>query len=232
MASANVVRSASRCAAPIPRPSKLAIKVAHHNAVSAVENLLRGSFLKRLVFDTPFFRLCLFGAKTYYRIWTFFKAEQAWRSVESHPVYGPQWRGCGRAEEGVLLRRPNLLVHHEAGILCIPLRYHRRMDLWERFRTRRAWRIGGIALALAAVALSVVGWRSARRRAAVHARGAGAPDQTTSSETRPVAEWTDRFTSLLDQPGLGRRSTPSSKASASASPTCTRGTASAISTAG
>jgi soluble lytic murein transglycosylase-like protein/uncharacterized protein YciI len=71
------------------------------------------------------------------------------------------------------------------------------MDLWGRFRTRRAWRIGGIALALVAVALSVVGWRSARRRAAVYARGAGAPDQTTSAETRPVAEWTDRFTSLL-----------------------------------
>ena len=78
---------------PDPQASRLAIKVAHHNAVSAVENLLRGSFLKRLVFNTPFFRLCLFGAKTYYRMWTFFRAEQAWRSVESHPVYGPQWRG-------------------------------------------------------------------------------------------------------------------------------------------
>ena len=78
---------------PDPRARRLEIKPAHHNAVSAVENLLRDSFLKRLVFDTPIFRLCLFGAKTYYRIWTFFRAEKAWRSVESHPVYGPQWRG-------------------------------------------------------------------------------------------------------------------------------------------
>ena len=71
------------------------------------------------------------------------------------------------------------------------------MDLWARFRTRRAWRIGGIALALVALALSVVGWRSARRRAAVYARGAVAPAQTTSSESRPVAEWSDRFASLV-----------------------------------
>ena len=71
------------------------------------------------------------------------------------------------------------------------------MDLWGQFRTRRAWRIGAIALALAAVTISVFGWRSMRRRAAVHARGTGAPDQTTSADSRPVAEWTDRFVSLL-----------------------------------
>src|SRR5688500_817553 len=76
------------------------------------------------------------------------------------------------------------------------VRYHRRMDLGARFRTR-AWRTGGIALALAAVTLSVVGWRSLRRRSAVHARGAGAPDQTASAESRPVSEWTDRFAALL-----------------------------------
>ncbi len=68
------------------------------------------------------------------------------------------------------------------------------MDLRGRFRTR-AWRIGAIALLLAIAGLSFVGWRSARRRA-VYARGNSAPDQTTSAESRPVAEWTERFTGL------------------------------------
>jgi hypothetical protein len=70
------------------------------------------------------------------------------------------------------------------------------MDLRGRFRTR-AWRIGAIVAALALVGVSVLGWRTARRRAAVYARGATAPDQTTSAESRPVAEWTDRFSSLI-----------------------------------
>ena len=76
------------------------------------------------------------------------------------------------------------------------VRYHRSMDLRSRFRTR-AWRIGGIAAALAAVLISVAGWRTMRRRADVHARGMTSPGQTANADSRPVAEWTDRFASLV-----------------------------------
>ena len=92
----------------------------------------------------------------------------------------------------------NVNVHGRFRCLPGPSATIEAMDLWARFRTRRSWRIVGITLALVAVTVSLVAWRSARRRAAaVYARGAGAPDQTTSAETRPVSEWTDRFTSLL-----------------------------------
>ncbi len=65
---------------------------AHHNAVSMVENLLRKSLLKRLVFNTPIFDVCLAGAKTYYRIWTALHAERCWQIALAHPYYGPTWR--------------------------------------------------------------------------------------------------------------------------------------------
>ena len=78
-----------------PESSVVAFRPARHNAVSRVENLLRRSTLKRLVFHTPIFRLCLAGAKVYYRIWTALVARRAWRAVRAHPVYGPQWRGRG-----------------------------------------------------------------------------------------------------------------------------------------
>jgi uncharacterized protein (DUF362 family) len=65
---------------------------AHHNAVSALETLLRKSALKRLFFDTPLFRVCLLGAKAYYKVWTRFAADEQWRRVLDHPVYGPPWR--------------------------------------------------------------------------------------------------------------------------------------------
>jgi len=64
---------------------------ARHNAVSRVETLLRKSTVKKLVFNTPIFRLCLLGAKQYYRIWTAVRAPAHWRRVRAHPLYGPQW---------------------------------------------------------------------------------------------------------------------------------------------
>jgi uncharacterized protein (DUF362 family) len=64
---------------------------ARHNAVSWVETLLRRSALKRLFFDTPLFRICLIGAKLYYRGWTALRARACWRMVRRHPWYGPQW---------------------------------------------------------------------------------------------------------------------------------------------
>ncbi len=72
-----------------------------HNAVSAVETLLRRSAMKRLVFDTPLFDACLTGAKAYYRVWSYRHAKACWAEVLSHPTYGPQWPpdapGHGRA---------------------------------------------------------------------------------------------------------------------------------------
>jgi len=70
-----------------PRP----FAPARHNAVSLVETVLRRSAIKRLVFDTPLFRLCLIGAKLHYRIWTARRAGPLWRSIRAHPLYGPQW---------------------------------------------------------------------------------------------------------------------------------------------
>ncbi|HXV77811.1 MAG TPA: DUF362 domain-containing protein, partial [Candidatus Polarisedimenticolaceae bacterium] len=76
----------------IPERSVVEFRPPRHNAVSRVENLLRRSWLKRLVFDTPIFRVCLSGAKLYYRVWTARRAGAAWRTVVDHPVYGAQWR--------------------------------------------------------------------------------------------------------------------------------------------
>ena len=65
---------------------------ARHNVVSTVETLLRRSWMKRLFFNAPLFRLCLLGAKAYYILWTWFRAQAAWRPIRRHPVYGPQWK--------------------------------------------------------------------------------------------------------------------------------------------
>jgi uncharacterized protein (DUF362 family) len=69
---------------------------AHHNTVSVVETLLRRSAIKRLVFNTPLFRLCLVGAKLYYRGWTRRHGERSWAPILAHPVYGPPWRSAPR----------------------------------------------------------------------------------------------------------------------------------------
>jgi uncharacterized protein (DUF362 family) len=74
-----------------PEEHALSFEPARHNAVSLVETVLRKSVFKRLFFNTPLFRLCLGGAKIYYRIWTARHAAEHWRLVRSHPVYGPQW---------------------------------------------------------------------------------------------------------------------------------------------
>ncbi len=74
-----------------PETHAIAFRPAGHNAVSRVETLLRRSWMKRLFFNTPLFRFCLFGAKIYYRLWTAFRAKAAWRVVLDNPIYGPQW---------------------------------------------------------------------------------------------------------------------------------------------
>ena len=70
-----------------------------HNMVSSVENLLRKSAFKRLFFNTPLFRLSLWGAKAYYLAWTAAAAKRSWNEVLAHPLYGPQWRSADRGEE-------------------------------------------------------------------------------------------------------------------------------------
>jgi uncharacterized protein (DUF362 family) len=79
-----------------PAAAHVHFQPAEHNAVSMVENLLRKSFLKRLFFNTPIFDLCLFGAKNYYRLWTWRAGRKPWDTVLAHPLYGPQWRSLAR----------------------------------------------------------------------------------------------------------------------------------------
>lgn len=75
----------------VPEEHVVPFAPAHHNAVSIVETLLRRSIFKRLFFNTPIFRTCLYGAKLYYRWWTARHAAQIWRTIRAHPIYGPQW---------------------------------------------------------------------------------------------------------------------------------------------
>lgn len=77
-----------------PPPPLAPFARAEHNAVSAVETLLRKSALKKLVFNTPLFHVPLVGAKAYYRLWAWRRAGAAWAEVLNHPVYGPQWQAA------------------------------------------------------------------------------------------------------------------------------------------
>jgi len=83
-----------------PDEHAIAFRPAGHNTVSRVETLLRRSWMKRLFFNTPLFGFCLFGAKIYYRLWTAFRAEAAWREVLNNPVYGPQWQEARARRRG------------------------------------------------------------------------------------------------------------------------------------
>jgi soluble lytic murein transglycosylase-like protein/tetratricopeptide (TPR) repeat protein len=70
------------------------------------------------------------------------------------------------------------------------------MDLVGRFRTRRAWRIGALALGALLVVLAIAGVRRARTREVAHAREGGAEVVSDPGSSRPVNEWTDRFVAL------------------------------------
>ncbi len=66
---------------------------ARHNLVSRLEESLRRSSLKKLVFDTPVFLLMLFGAKLWYLFWLYlFGGNKHWDIALHHPVYGPEWQ--------------------------------------------------------------------------------------------------------------------------------------------
>jgi len=75
----------------VPEDTVVRFVAARDNAVSAVETVLRRSTLKKMVFDTPIFRMCLVGAKLYYLAWTLARAKTEWSKIRRHPVYGPQW---------------------------------------------------------------------------------------------------------------------------------------------
>jgi uncharacterized protein (DUF362 family) len=75
----------------LPERDAVRFRPARHNAVSALETLLRKSFFKKMVFNSPLFRLCLLGAKFYYRVWTALHGSGRWRAIREHPLYGPQW---------------------------------------------------------------------------------------------------------------------------------------------
>ena len=82
----------------VPEDQRLNFQQARHNTVSIIETVLRKSVLKKLFFNTPVFRLCLKGAKSYYRIWGLMNREKLFEPVLAHAIYGPQWRpdwpGC------------------------------------------------------------------------------------------------------------------------------------------
>jgi uncharacterized protein (DUF362 family) len=66
---------------------------AQHNLVSRVEEFLRRSRLKKLVFDTPIFLIMLIGAKLWYLIWFYLvSGKRHWKRILEHPFYGPEWR--------------------------------------------------------------------------------------------------------------------------------------------
>ncbi len=66
---------------------------ADHNLISLVEEGLRRSRLKWLVFDTPLFSVMLFGAKVWYLVWYYLVSGQKhWRTILAHPFYGPLWK--------------------------------------------------------------------------------------------------------------------------------------------
>jgi len=83
-----------------PERDAIPFRPARHNAVSVVETLLRRSAVKRLFFNTPIFRLCLVGAKLYYRVWSHRHAARCWRPILEHPVYGPPWRAAPLFRDG------------------------------------------------------------------------------------------------------------------------------------
>jgi uncharacterized protein (DUF362 family) len=70
---------------------------AKHNIVSRVEELCRRSSLRRLVFETPLFRIMLMGAKFWYLIWYHLvRGKKVWREILKHPRYGAEWRQVQR----------------------------------------------------------------------------------------------------------------------------------------
>ena len=77
-----------------PRDLNLQFEPAEHNLVSWVEIVLRKSFFKKLVFDTPIITLCCWGALFWYFMWyTVLGIGRRRRdAILYHTRYGEQWR--------------------------------------------------------------------------------------------------------------------------------------------
>jgi uncharacterized protein (DUF362 family) len=88
--------------------ARVPFRPARQNAVAAVETLFRRSAFRRLVFETPLFDACLFGAKQYYRLWTALRARRHWAAARAHPVYGAQWRAVDPGAASLPLTDPSV----------------------------------------------------------------------------------------------------------------------------
>jgi uncharacterized protein (DUF362 family) len=65
---------------------------ARHNAVSWLELVLRKSFVRRLVFNTPLFMLFCWGARRYYDLWDICVGHSLRNEVFRSSGYAAQWR--------------------------------------------------------------------------------------------------------------------------------------------
>jgi len=65
---------------------------ARHNAVSWLELVLRKSFVRRLVFDTPLFLLFCWGARRYYDLWDICVGCRLRNRMLRSSGYAAQWR--------------------------------------------------------------------------------------------------------------------------------------------
>lgn len=70
----------------------LHFKKAKNNPIAAVEILLRKSFVRGLVFDTPLFQIFVYGALVWYYLWYYLFGGRRQRDrILRNPKYGPQW---------------------------------------------------------------------------------------------------------------------------------------------
>lgn len=70
----------------------LKFRPARHNLVSKVEDVLRRSRWKVVVFDTPLFLLMILGAKVWYLLWYYLAGgRKRWDDILKHPLYGREW---------------------------------------------------------------------------------------------------------------------------------------------
>jgi hypothetical protein len=66
---------------------------AKHNAVSWLELVLRKSFVRWLIFDTPLFAVFCWGARRYYDWWDMRIGHNLRSKILQSSGYGAQWTG-------------------------------------------------------------------------------------------------------------------------------------------
>lgn len=65
---------------------------ARHNAVSWLEFSLRKSFLRWLAFETPLFRVLVWGSRRYYDVWDWWVGKRIRNDFFARSLYAGQWR--------------------------------------------------------------------------------------------------------------------------------------------